>query len=83
MSIYIVLRNSYGALSRPKGIWSDRGDAIDQAVSLSGGAEFTPTPSDSYRSEGHAKEGACWWAVFEYELDTPDEASSDTVENTV
>ena len=81
MTVYVVIRDSYGALTRPKGVWSERADAIDQAVSLSGGAEFTETPSDGYRAEGHAKRGTRSWEVVEYDLDTSDERSIDDSDN--
>lgn len=71
--VFVVIRDRYGALSLPLGIWWYPGDAIDQAIGFAQAAadddiDFRHTPRNDQKL-GHAKAGSTAWLVYRYQMD--------------
>ena len=80
-SVFIVLRDTYGSNSRPKGVWSTLDMAIKQALELApDGCEYKEF-GEGYDYHGSVKSGMESWQVFEYQIDTDHIPALDVTDN--
>jgi hypothetical protein len=67
-TVYLVIRDTYGAWSMPKGIWQEYGDAIKQAKRLAPDGEEYEELSDGFNALGAVRGDIKSWEVYEYKI---------------